>query len=334
MNPPSEPLVSIVTPVYNEEKHLAECIESILGQTYRNWDYTIVDNCSTDESAAIAERYASLDGRIRVLRCKEFVQAFANCNRAVRQISPASKYCKVVLGDDWLFPECLSRMVGVAEKHPSVGLVSAYALEGERVVLTGLPYQTSFVQGREACRRGLLEGQYVFGTQTSVLYRADIVRSRDPFYEESNVHSDTEVCYALLKNADFGFVHQVLTYTRVRPGSLNARSLELQTSWAAILNLLVNHGSDYLTPDELKHRLARHLSAYYCFLGKSLLMRRDRNFWDYHTKQLSQSGVGYSRARVIAGFMKTLAWVALNPGQASRYPTRKHREPDLRTTSR
>ena len=121
----SEPRVSIVTPVYNEEKHLAECIESVLAQTYSNWDYTIVDNCSTDGSAAIAERYASQDSRIRVLRPKEFIKAFPNCNRAVRQISPHSKYCKVVLGDDWIYPECLASMVAVAEKYPSVGLVSA-----------------------------------------------------------------------------------------------------------------------------------------------------------------------------------------------------------------
>jgi cellulose synthase/poly-beta-1,6-N-acetylglucosamine synthase-like glycosyltransferase len=40
-----QPLVSIVTPVYNEAQHLAECIESVLAQTYQNWDYTIIDNC-------------------------------------------------------------------------------------------------------------------------------------------------------------------------------------------------------------------------------------------------------------------------------------------------
>ena len=318
MNAASEPLVSIVTPVYNEERHLGECIESVLAQTYSNWDYTIVDNCSTDGSAAIAERYASRDARIRVLRPKEFLKSFPNCNRAVRQISPASKYCKVVLGDDWIFPECLARMVAVAEKHPSVGLVSAYALEGEQVVLSGLPYQTDFVLGREACRKHLIERHYVFGTQTSVLYRADLVRSRDPFYDESNVHADTEVCYAILKNSNFGFVHQVLTYTRVRPGSLNAQSLDLQTSWANIANLLSQYGPDFLAQDELERRHAQHLSDYYAFLGKSLLMKRDRTFWNYHTRELAKSRAGYSRARVFVGAVKTLAATAVNPARASR----------------
>jgi glycosyltransferase involved in cell wall biosynthesis len=322
MSPASQPRVSIVTPVYNEEKHLGECIESVLAQTYSNWDYTIVDNCSTDGSAAIAERYASQDARIRVLRPTEFLQAFPNCNRAVRQISPHSKYCKVVLGDDWIYPECLERMVAVAEKYPSVGLVSAYALEGEDVVLSGLPYHTDFVEGREACRKHLLERQYVFGTQTSALYRSDLVRSRDPFYEESNVQADTEVCFAILQRSDFGFVHQVLTYTRVRPGSLNAKSLDLHTSWPAMLTLLSRYGGVYLTKDELERCRARHLSDYYAFLGKSLLMRRDRHFWDYHTKQLAKSSAGFSRARVFAGAVKTLAATALNPARASRLLTR------------
>src|SRR5689334_13934856 len=124
-----QPLVSIVTPVYNEAQYLAECIESVLAQTYQNWDYTILDNCSTDRTAEIACRYAAGDPRIRVLRNEHFLPAIANHNAALRAVSPASKYCKVVLGDDWIFPECLQRMVGLAEAHPSVGIVGAYALE-------------------------------------------------------------------------------------------------------------------------------------------------------------------------------------------------------------
>ena len=52
-----EPLVSVATPVYNGERHLAECIESVLAQTYQNWEYIIVNNCSTDRTREIAESY-------------------------------------------------------------------------------------------------------------------------------------------------------------------------------------------------------------------------------------------------------------------------------------
>ena len=95
-------LVAVVTPVYNGEKYLVECIESVLAQTYHNWHYTIVNNCSTDKTLDIAERYAKMDGRVRVLSYNEFVGAIENHNRAVRIISPDSKYCKVVSADDWI----------------------------------------------------------------------------------------------------------------------------------------------------------------------------------------------------------------------------------------
>src|SRR5580704_5209959 len=107
MNTASEPLVSIVTPVYNEAEYLAECIESVLAQTYQNWDYTIVDNCSSDGSVEVARRYAAGDRRIRIHQNKQFLSAIPNHNAALRQISLESKYCKIVFGDDWIFPNCL-----------------------------------------------------------------------------------------------------------------------------------------------------------------------------------------------------------------------------------
>src|SRR5262245_58350941 len=118
MNTPNRPLVSIVTPVYNEAEYLTECIESVLEQTYDNWDYTIIDNRSTDGSLEIARRYAAKDSRIRVWENQAFVPVIQNHNVAYRKISGASKYCKVVLADDWLFPECLERMVTAAEADP------------------------------------------------------------------------------------------------------------------------------------------------------------------------------------------------------------------------
>ena len=303
----SQPRVSVVTPIFNEEQHLPQCIESVLAQTYGNWDHTIVDNCSTDASVEIARRYAAKDSRIRVIQNREFLTAFQNCNAAVRQISPASKYCKVVLGDDWIFPECLERMVALAEAHPSVGIVGAYALEGTAVALAGLPFETNLVPGHEACRRHLLERQYVFGTQTSVLYRSDLVRDHDPLYNESNVHADTETCFALLRDSDFGFVHQVLTFTRVRPGSLNMASLEVETSWAAMLHLLNTYGAVYLAPEELRARLDDHMSKYYRSLGRSVLLRRGVKFWNYHKAQLAAAGRPLNNSRLTLGMLSYLA---------------------------
>src|ERR1700745_1608598 len=135
----SQPLVSVVTPVYNGGHYLAECVESVLAQTYQNWECTIVNNCSTDGTLKIAQYYAARDPRIRIHNNQKFLNAVANHNHALRQISPESKYCKVVFGDDWLFPECVERMVALAEANPSVGIVGAYGLQGSTVMWTGLP---------------------------------------------------------------------------------------------------------------------------------------------------------------------------------------------------
>src|SRR5256885_12949498 len=287
----SEPLVGIVTPVYNGADYLAECIESVLAQTYHNWEYTIVDNCSTDATWQIANEYAAREPRIRVQRNQSRLEVISNHNAALRLIPSGSKYCKMVFADDWMFPECIEKMVALAESHPSIGIVSSYCLEGTQVICTGLPYSKTVMSGLEIGREHLLNSLYLFGSANSLLYRADLVKARDPFYNEANIHADTEVCFALLKNCDFGFVHQILTFTRLRAGSENTVSASRQSYFAGMLHILLQHGTFYLSSMELKQYLDRLISKYYRFLGKSLLLRRDKNFWDYHTNQLSQLGV-------------------------------------------
>jgi len=310
-----QPLVSVVTPVYNGAEYLAECIESVLGQTYQNWEYVIVDNRSTDETVQVARRYAEKDSRIRVHENSEFLSAIANHNNALRQISPASKYCKVVFGDDWIFPECLEKMIAIAEEHPTVGLVSAYALKGNEVAWDGLSYGSQFVSGREICRRHFLERLYVFGSATTVLYRADLIRDRKAFYNQANIHADTEVCFDLLRTSDFGFVHQVLTFTRVRPESLREMSNDLQTDLSGWLHTLSTYGRSFLSVDEFETLLSQHVASYYRFLGKNWLLGRDKDFWTYHHKQLSDSPIGYSRFRAFMGLVTFVLHAALSPGE-------------------
>jgi glycosyltransferase involved in cell wall biosynthesis len=318
MNKSAQPFVSVVTPVYNAAEYLAECIESVLSQTYQNWEYVIVDNCSTDGTAQIARRYAEKDPRIRVHENPEFLSAISNHNNALRQISPASKYCKVVFGDDWIFPECLEKMVAVAEEYPTIGLVSAYALKGNEVAWDGLSHGSRFVPGREICRRHFLERLYVFGSATTVLYRADLIRDRKSFYNAANIHADTEVCFDLLRTSDFGFVHQVLTFTRVRPASLREMSNHLQTDLPGWLHTLSTYGRSFLNVDEFEALLRKHVTSYYRFLGKSWLLGREKNFWIYHRKQLSDSQVGYSPVRLLTGMLTVVLHAALSPGETLR----------------
>src|SRR5467141_2794214 len=75
-----EPFVSVVTPFYNTAAYLPQCIESVLGQSYRNFEYVLVDNCSSDDSLAIATKYAAADSRIRIVNNSEFLGQVANYN--------------------------------------------------------------------------------------------------------------------------------------------------------------------------------------------------------------------------------------------------------------
>lgn len=302
------PLVSIVTPAYNEEKYLAECIDSVLAQSNPNWDYLILNNCSNDATLAIAEQYAARDRRIRVVSNSTLLPAVANFNSGLRRIRPDSKYVKILFADDWLFPECLERMVSLAEANPSVGIVGAYGHQGQVVLWAGVPYDDKVLPGREICRRRLLGGPYVFGSATSHLFRADLIRSHDPFYNEANVHAaDSEACFELLKTCDFGFVHQVLTFSRVREGSLFQASLELNAAAADALRELVAFGPHYLSPEEYSVRLRKTMSKYYDFLASSVFQGRGKQFWSFHKEILRRSGVGFSWLELARAFPRKFA---------------------------
>lgn len=287
----SEPLVSILTPVYNTEKYLAECIESILAQTYKNWEYIIVNNCSTDRTLEIAEKYAKKDARIRIYNNQSFLTLIQNHNVAFQQIDPGSKYCKVVHADDWLFPDCIAKMVEVGEKYPSVIIIGSYRLDDVWVSCDGLPYPSTVVPGREVCRSTFLGNIYVFGSPTTTMIKSDFVRSRRPFYNENNLHADREVCFDLLQNSDFGFVHQVLTFTRRENEAMSSFARRFNSFLLGELIILKKYGPLYLSSEEFKKIYNRMLKKYCIFLFKCFLKLKEKEFWKYHRDGLRQNGL-------------------------------------------
>lgn len=308
-----EPLVSVVTPVYNEERYLAECIESVINQSYRNWEYTIVDNCSTDRSFEIAQTYARRDPRIRILRNDSFLPQARHHNRALEQISQRSVWVKMVLGDDWIFRECLREMVAVGELSPRIGVVAAYRMQGCKVGSDGLPYSSHVVSGREIGRLHLLTDTYVLGSQNSVLFRADIVRGRRPFFNDKSIHFDVEAIYDLLQSWDFGFVHQVLTFTRTENASLSTGIRGFNQVLLNKLILVKKYGRSYLGADEHERLLRKVECAYYRYLGRNLLRRRGPAFWTYHRNGMQTAGESIRRSRVAGCALLALLDLAFQP---------------------
>ncbi len=290
MNTASQPLVSIVTPAYNGAEYLAECIESVLAQTYANWDYTIVNNCSTDDSLAIARRYAARDPRIRVVNNDRFLPIIENHNHAIRQMSPGSKYCKVIFADDWLYPTCIEEMVRVAEEHPSVGLVGAYTMDGQAVLWHGPLYPAHRVLGSEVCRSKLLGGEYVFGTFTSLLVRSDLVRKRSVFFNEDNLHADQEACFDVLQESDFGFVHQVLSFSRPREQSNGSFADSFNSIILGDFVIFLRYGRVFLEENEYRQRRKELRREYHRVLAHNVLRIRPKQFWKYHKDTLAAFG--------------------------------------------
>jgi len=292
-----QPLVSVVTPVYNGAEYLAECIESVFNQTYENWEYVISDNCSTDGSLAIARGYEARDPRIRVVAEDVFVDQLASSNRSLRAISPDSKHTKVLHADDWLFPECLERMVGIAERDPNVGIVGSYRLEETRVTLDGIPPSVSIIPGRELGRSTLIGSPYpyVLGSPSSLLIRSDLVRERDPFYDpdfpfekEYSFTEDQDVCCELFRTSDFGFVHQVLTFTRRPEGAPFLAYVRYGAYLPERINLLLAHGPAFLTKTEYQRALAVLIAQYNFFLLTNVRRLSTPEIRAYHRAALKR----------------------------------------------
>jgi len=280
MSKVSEPLVSVVTPVYNGERFLAACIESVLSQSHSNLEYVILDNASTDGSRKIINRYANCDSRIRVIRNSQLLPQIDNWNESMRHMGEDSIYCKVIHADDLLLPECIERMVDIGEQYPSVSLIGAYRIDGRGIGMTGIEYPTEFVKGRELARARLL-GRIpdVFGSPTSVMYRSSAVRARgDDFYNRHNPHADTEACFALLQDGDYGFVQQILTFTRRHAGAETLAMRAQGTHNIGRIRIARDLGPAFLNAQEHRQAMDLQLRYYYGYLASNLRRLADSGF--------------------------------------------------------
>jgi len=308
------PMVSVITPVYNGETHLAECIESVLNQTYQDFEYVILNNRSTDGTLEIAQEAAARDSRIRVETYPEHLDVVSSINRAFTRISPDTTYCKLVAADDWLFSNCIDEMVNLAEQHENLGMVSSYVLSGSRVGWDGLPYPSHVTDGRQICRMRFLDQVKVFGGPSASLIRADILRSQVPFYRVGNFHGDNEAYLELLKSRDFGFVHQVLSFRRRGEASRTTSYLQRVDSYLiGDIEELLHFGKFYLTESEYQDLLNARLKEYYQFLAKSVFHFRRTEFWDYHRSKAEQLGITISRPRLTGHVLIRFIDLILNP---------------------
>lgn len=305
--------MTVLTPVYNGEKYLAECVESVLAQTYRNFEYVIVDNCSTDKTLEIAREYAQKDARIWVVTNERHVGVIENHNIAFRHVSAESKYCKVVSADDWIYPQCLRLLVEVGERNPTAGIIGSYQQRSNRIMWKGVSRNAELVSGRQACRMTFLDDLTIFGPPTSTLYRSDLVRANTPFYSTSLPHADICAFYDYLDKSDFGFVHEVLSVERIHSEQTSTKPNDLYADLIADISNVLKYGRAYLEEDERAAVLHRYMKRYYSRLGGAVLKLKGKNFWEFHRSRMADLGIPISWVKVARAAVSEMLQEMKNP---------------------
>lgn len=289
----AEPQVAVITQL-SDRTELVECIDSVLGQTHRNLEYLLVDFNGSKSTLALAEDYARRDPRVRVLRRERGLSRLDAVNSALGRVNPRSAYFKIVDASDLLFPSCLREMVAVAEPEPNVAIVSSYRLRGSTVDGLGLAQTTRLLSGRDACRMHLLDGIYLFGSPTRLLFRTELLAEREPFFASGRLHADTEAVFEILANHDLGFVHLTLSSTR---GETELLDSAVQAFGEAALDRFIvvsQYGPVYLDAAEYARCLKGAMRWYYSVLAHEWVRERmghsTPGFWKYHRAGLRTIG--------------------------------------------
>ena len=115
------PLVSVIVPAYNYARYLHDALASVRDQTYQRWECIVVDDASTDDTAAVAEKWAAADPRIRVVH--HFLNKGVSASRNRGFAESRGDFIQFLDADDRLLTEKLVRHVRFLEEHPETGVV-------------------------------------------------------------------------------------------------------------------------------------------------------------------------------------------------------------------
>ncbi|MFB3764619.1 MAG: glycosyltransferase family 2 protein [Methanotrichaceae archaeon] len=131
----SPSLVSIIMSVYNEENYLKETIDSILNQTFQNFEFIIVDDGSTDDTAKILNEYKEADRRIKIVTNQENIGIAGSTNRGIK--CAIGKYVAIMDSGDLAHPKRLERQVNFLQSHDDVFILGTQGIwiaeDGRRI---------------------------------------------------------------------------------------------------------------------------------------------------------------------------------------------------------
>jgi glycosyltransferase involved in cell wall biosynthesis len=217
-SPSSRPLVAIVTPVFNGEKHLEVAIRAVQAQSYRPLIHCILDNASSDGTPAIIARYANADVPIIVKRNSETISFQRNFNAVLELMQVETAYFRMLHADDGMPPNAIEDMMKVALSADDIVLVAG----GERMNGKDRPHffppECSVFEASNMLARILVDEAHV--PSAHVLWRRDTMREGEEFYPTDMVECIIATVHRVLsRGGRAGFVHGHIADTRRYVGS-------------------------------------------------------------------------------------------------------------------
>jgi len=198
------PVISVLMSAYNVEKYIREAIESILNQTFKDFEFIIVDDASTDSTLAIIESYR--DDRIRIIRNETNLKLAASLNRGLK--IARGKYVGRMDADDISHLERLEKLYNVLEQNPGVDIC------GTRMQLFGSEQGVwgDKIDDKEI-KAGLIWGSTM--QHGTVLMRTDTILKHNLFYDESfRLGQDWKYWYDVKNFVVFTNISEVLYFYR------------------------------------------------------------------------------------------------------------------------
>ncbi|TLU84245.1 MAG: glycosyltransferase [Chlorobium sp.] len=219
------PYVTVTIPMYNNARFIEETINSILAQSFSDFELLVYDDNSTDGSYEIAKSFS--DSRIRIYRNDVNLGPEKNWNKAISSIR--GKYVKLVCGDDILYPECLEKQVAVFEDPVNTGLslvtCQRTIIDPEGKVLIK---KVNFVdEGRKApvevVRKMIRMGTNIIGEPVCGLYRADLIDKLSGYSAIIPYTIDLDFWLQILKHGYLYVIDESLCAFRISDLSWSSR---------------------------------------------------------------------------------------------------------------
>lgn len=222
------PQVSIFIPVYNSEKYLAGTLDSILAQTFQDFEIIIADDGSTDKSLEITRVYENRDRRIKVLSLPHNGEVKAR-NEAIKHTNPNSKYLLNHDSDDISLPTKLKKLVEFLETHPEIAIVGCFAeyFDGENNYKGQPPIEWQSERIRKT-----------FGEVNSMINSASLIRrevfDKIGYYQEEyrSVDDYDFFARALIAGFELANIPEVLHRIRLHPTSVGSIRANIQQTLA------------------------------------------------------------------------------------------------------